>query len=285
MELIPKVTTDNPLTLSMAEESEIERNLRANHPGVRRSGRNRDKISTLHLRRLHQLFWQTETHSDEDFGSKRQKLSDFSHSCKKLTLNQLHWSPNIYTVDGFLSESELTYLETESEKSIFKKSFVDTDEQKSVVDTEQRTSTFLSLTKLANAKVASIERKAADLLGVSTLAIEPLQLVRYRQGQFFGIHHDLGSLFDDGSVELPPRQPWTRRRLVTIFCYLNDLSDGGCTHFPACGDLRVRPKRGRAVVFCNILENGMPDPRTIHAGEPVTGITTKLGLNIWCCEE
>jgi prolyl 4-hydroxylase len=209
---------------------------------------------------------------------------------KKYTLEQVHSSPNIYTIDDFLSESELLYLENASEQFKFEKSFVDTVDQKSILDTNHRTSTFLSLTKLGNSKIVSIEHKAAELLGVTTPSLEPLQLVRYRPGQFFGVHHDLGSLFDDGSVELPPRQPWVRRRLGTIFCYINDLEvqegggGGGCTHFPACGDLRVQPKRGRAVVFCNILENGMPDPSTIHEGEPVTGNTIKLGLNIWCCE-
>jgi prolyl 4-hydroxylase len=238
------------------------------------------------LRRLRELFWQESAART----SKHRKLNVSDKNTpikfKKYTLERVHSSPNIYTIDDFLSESELLYLEHASQQFKFEKSFVDTVDQKSILDANHRTSTFLSLTKSGNAKIASIERKAADLLGVATPSLEPLQLVRYRQGQFFGVHHDLGSLFDDGSVELPPRQPWTRRRLVTIFCYINDLeAEGGCTHFPACGDLRVRPKRGRAVVFCNIFENGMPDPSTIHEGEPVTGDTIKLGLNIWCCEE
>ena len=218
-----------------------------------------------------------------------------------MTLNQVYASPNIYIMDGFLSEAELLYLERVSEQFPFQQSFVDTLDQKSILDVEQRTSTFLSLSKLENATVASIERKAADLFGVSLPSIEPLQLVRYQKGQFFGIHHDLGSLFVDGSVELPPRQPWSRRRLATLFCYINDIKPesiadtnvgeksgggggGGCTFFPACEELRIPPKRGRAVLFCNILETGMPDPRAIHAGEPVTCDTVKLGLNIWCCE-
>ena len=249
------------------------------------------------MRRFHQLFWQESPFLLTHSSLKRRKLNDcHSRSLKfrKIPLDQVYTSPNIYTIDGFLSETELLYLERVSEQFPFQQSFVDTPDQKSIRDVEQRTSTFLSLTKLGNATVASIERKAADLLGVSLPSIEPLQLVRYQKGQFFGIHHDLGSLFVDGSVELPPRQPWARRRLATLFCYLNDIKSdadgdtggggGGCTFFPACGDLRIRPKRGMAVLFCNILETGMPDPKTIHAGEPVTGDTVKLGLNIWCCE-
>lgn len=80
--------------------------------------------------------------------------------------------------------------------------------------------------------------------------------------------------------------------------------------------LRVYPVAGRAVVFSNVLSSGVPDPRVIHAGEPVivsrnNSVTNtmypdmkchsatqassskideyycskiKYGLNIWICE-
>lgn len=75
--------------------------------------------------------------------------------------------------------------------------------------------------------------------------------------------------------------------------------------------LRVYPVAGRALIFSNILASGVPDPRTIHAGEPVivsshdnlmhktdlgmknvstsksnagNRATSKYGLNIWICE-
>lgn len=76
--------------------------------------------------------------------------------------------------------------------------------------------------------------------------------------------------------------------------------------------LRIYPVAGRAVVFSNVLASGIPDPSTIHAGDPVIvsrnetveikishGIPatssskskskvdhcmTKYGLNIWICE-
>lgn len=191
-------------------------------------------------------------------------------------------------VDNFLTEADLVRCEQVIQKSSFKKSFVDNPETNDrLVDTDHRTSTFVSLPKQADSKVAAMERKSADLLGISIGQMEPLQLVRYRQDQFFGVHHDLGIFNDDdASVELPAKQTFCKRRLATIFCYLNDVSDGGCTYFPACKDLRVQPKRGRAVLFCNILENGDADPLTIHAGEPVRGKgNVKYGLNIWGCEE
>ena len=116
----------------------------------------------------------------------------------------------------------------------------------------------------------------------------------------FNVHHDLGDYDDEtGLVELPPKSLFSKRRIVTIFCYLNDVDHGhgGETAFPSCplsspGDdgpadaervLKIRPHPGRAVIWSNVLPNGQPDPRTVHAGLPVErGI--KYGLNIWITE-
>jgi prolyl 4-hydroxylase len=108
--------------------------------------------------------------------------------------------------------------------------------------------------------------------------IEPLQLVRYLPGQFFNIHHDMGDLMDNDEVKLPKKHLAVKRRLVTVFFYLNTLEP----------DQGVQPKRGRVVIFSNLTADGLPDPRTIHAGEPVVSQETgfaKYGLNLWICEE
>jgi prolyl 4-hydroxylase len=156
----------------------------------------------------------------------------------------------------------------------------------------------MAFRKLHDSKVASLEQRIADWLGCWVHQIEAIQLVRYLPGEFFGIHHDMGELMEDDQVTLPPKDVAVKRRLVTIFCYLNTLEEdqGGCTHFPECDHLRVRPEKGRAVIWSNVTFEGLPDPRTIHEGERVvTGTSTllnknndkliKYGLNIWVCEE
>jgi hypothetical protein len=52
------------------------------------------------------------------------------------------------------------------------------------VDREHRTSTFLSFDKQQDSKIAAIEKRASELLGCwSSVTVEPLQLVRYTEGQ------------------------------------------------------------------------------------------------------
>ena len=154
-------------------------------------------------------------------------------------MNQVFCAPNIYIIDDFLSPKELKYLHQVISERQFQQSYVDNDKGESV---------------------GLCPRHFGSLLS----------------GQFFGLHHDMGDYDEQsGEVALPPKTVVAKRRLVTIFCYLNDFPPdaGGCTWFPSCNDLRVQPKAGRAVVFCNVTAEGLPDPRTIHAGEAVVAAT------------
>jgi prolyl 4-hydroxylase len=265
-------------------------------------------------------------------------------SSKRIQLSRACSIPPIYVIDDFLTASELEYFQSKIKSIPFEKSFVDNmdfekkgeqqdsteyhdgnkndtsplmdlkktghkRQRRTMVDTHHRTSTFFSFRKLHDSRISALESRVADFLGCWVHQIEAIQLVRYLPGQFFGVHHDLGDLLENDQVTLPPKHLAVKRRLVTIFCYLNTLEtdQGGCTHFPKCNGLRVRPQMGRAVLWCNITADGLPDPRTIHAGEPVLAETTrttsdgkpntkqhadtssndtvKYGLNIWICEE
>lgn len=273
-------------------------------PPPRRSKRDTNRIvlassrnGSLPYQRMENLFFdetvtklRSEKEKDQQSGVVR---------VSKMHLKRVYTAPNIYVIDDFLTAADLRFLSLviQQDQQRFQRSYVD-NENSTLLDDTHRTSTFLSFAKQENAKVAALEQRAAALMGYySTDQIEPLQLVRYLPGQFFGVHHDMGDLDEDTKqVALPHKNVLVKRRLVTIFCYLNDLpvEAGGCTYFPECSNLKVKPKKGRAVVFCNVTKEGLPDPRTVHAGDPVVSSgheskkgessNVKYGLNIWVCE-
>lgn len=245
--------------------------------------------AAIFYRRLHDLFF---------CKNKFEYLSS-----KRMKLKQVRVNPPIYVIDDFLTPAELEYFDKKiAARCPFEKSFVDNmdfenkdkdgkkRQRRTIMDTTHRTSTFFGFRKLHDSKISALERRIAEVLGCWVHQIEALQLVRYLPGQFFGIHHDMGDLLSDDDVSLPKKQLGVKRRLVTIFCYLNTLehTEGGCTHFPAV-NLKVKPIKGRAVLFSNITSEGLPEPRTIHAGESVQAVpgkdVVKYGLNIWICEE
>jgi len=69
--------------------------------------------------------------------------------------------------------------------------------------------------------------------------------------------------------------------MLTLFLYLNDVEEGGGTHFPLL-DITIQPKKGNAVIWPSVLDDKpeMKDPRTDHEALPViNGI--KYGANAW----
>ena len=68
---------------------------------------------------------------------------------------------------------------------------------------------------------------------------------------------------------------------MTVFLYLNDVEAGGGTHFSKLG-ITVKPKRGRALLWPNVLDDSPNerDVRTMHEALPVEkGV--KYGANAW----
>lgn len=137
--------------------------------------------------------------------------------------------------------------------------------------------------------------------------IEPLQLVRYAQGEEYHFHTDWfapGSTVETGHAGVPRGG----NRVSSFFVYV-DVSDdlvGGGTNFPKLAapageewceyvecdsewekGVTFRAVEGNAVFWTNLVEgpDGVKkgDGRVLHAGLPVLK-GSKLGLNMWSKE-
>lgn len=108
-----------------------------------------------------------------------------------------------------------------------------------------------------DAVVAELIKRIAAIAGLPASHAEPLGVLRYGPGQEYRPHYDYYT--DD----LHKAQ-----RTVTVFVYLNDVTEGGGTDFPRL-QVKVDPARGKAVKFLNCGPDGKPDPDTLHAGLPV----------------
>ena len=77
-------------------------------------------------------------------------------------------------------------------------------------------------------------------------------------------------------------------RFATILFYLNDDMEGGETSFPlwlnaeTTEELKVKPERGKAVLFYSLLPDGNYDERSMHAAMPVTkGEKVCISIQCW----
>jgi len=113
--------------------------------------------------------------------------------------------------------------------------------------------------------VSKIRARIDDLVGINSSFGESVQGQRYTAGQYFKTHADW---FGPKSPAYQAQKAHGGQRAFTAMAYLNDVPDGGETDFPQL-DIAIKPRQGVLLVWNNMLENGMPNPRTAHAGNPV----------------
>eukprot|EP00746_Dinoflagellata_sp_MGD_P163186 gnl/MRDRNA2_/MRDRNA2_91092_c0_seq1.p1 gnl/MRDRNA2_/MRDRNA2_91092_c0~~gnl/MRDRNA2_/MRDRNA2_91092_c0_seq1.p1 ORF type:complete len:483 (-),score=85.60 gnl/MRDRNA2_/MRDRNA2_91092_c0_seq1:41-1489(-) len=181
---------------------------------------------------------------------------------------QVHKNPAIYIVPCFIEDDEIQHLIGLAERAwvpstvgrgVYKTG--DVNEDLKNTKSNNRTSYSCMLRSSETAQVTHVEYRLAALAKMDIQYLERLNMVRYYPGQYFNEHHD-------GNF-----------RPKTVFIYLNDLEDeeGGETMFTNLG-VQIKPRKGCAVMWSNLDEDGKQDDRMIHRGvAPLSGV--KYGVN------
>lgn len=104
--------------------------------------------------------------------------------------------------------------------------------------------------------IHALNRRLAAISDTAWDQGEPLLILRYSPGQQYRSHLD----YVPGMAN---------QRFKTALVYLNSDCEGGETTFVKAG-LKIRPRKGNAIVFRNTLPDGRADPMSEHAGLPVT---------------
>ncbi|KAI9029333.1 hypothetical protein DFJ74DRAFT_657906 [Hyaloraphidium curvatum] len=188
--------------------------------------------------------------------------------------------PYVIVIDGFLTDSEIEHAMKLGMPGLQQSGqFHGDEETKKAFDASYRTSSTSYLSKSADPIVTCIERRVASFSGYDVRNFESLQFLRYEIAQEYKWHWDY---FPKGYAAWDAEIAKNGQRTVTFFLYLNDLPGpdaGGETAFQTL-NIKVQPKRGRAVFWYDTLPDGEGDARTYHAGLPVKE-GTKYAINAW----
>lgn len=174
---------------------------------------------------------------------------DLPHSVEKLSDK-----PRIFRVVEFLSSDECSELITTAHPLISRSKVVGGH-------SFDRTSSSCHLHK---STCTVLVRKVLRLLkNSSTTHMELPQVARYLVNEKYNAHYDspepIHTAFHQNGGA----------RSVTILCYLNDVEQGGETEF--CNlNLRIKPRRGDAIVFFPTHADGSIDHDTLHAALPMS---------------
>jgi prolyl 4-hydroxylase len=182
-----------------------------------------------------------------------------------LELEVISTHPRAFIIDDFLSEFESEEIIRTAEPMIHQSQVGDGDGGGARVDST-RTSWNAWLKRDSSPVISTLHRRAADLLNFdekimySSRNSEDLQVVHYVNGQKYDSHHDWGV------------SGYPESRYITLLLYLTEPEVGGETSFPKAADglgIKVKPKKGMAMLFYNLLEDGNGDELSLHAALPV----------------
>ena len=182
--------------------------------------------------------------------------------------------PIIYVVDDFISEDECQEFINCSKDKLQPATVVGLKEELKLKD---RTNEFAWLEHHANDSIHEVSKRLSILVQMPIRNAEMFQVVHYESGTEYKPHFDS---FDQ-STELGKKY-WEPggQRMITALIYLNDVEDGGATYFPEL-NISINPKKGNVLVFHNtISETTNINPRSLHAGMPVTS-GEKWAANLW----
>ena len=182
--------------------------------------------------------------------------------------------PIIYVVDDFISEDECQEFINCSKDKLQPATVVGLKEEQKLQD---RTNEFAWLEHHANESIHEVSKRLSILVQMPIRNAEMFQVVHYESGTEYKPHFDS---FDQ-STELGKKY-WEPggQRMITALIYLNDVADGGATYFPEL-NISINPKKGNVLVFHNtISETTNINPRSLHAGMPVTS-GEKWAANLW----
>lgn len=114
--------------------------------------------------------------------------------------------------------------------------------------------------------ISRIDRKLALAAETPQDCAEDVVVLHYKPGERYFPHCDS---FHPDLPEQAAEIDLKGQRIRTILVYLNEDYESGETHF-LHADKKVKGKRGEAIVFENVTEDGAPDERAVHEGLPVT---------------
>jgi prolyl 4-hydroxylase len=185
-------------------------------------------------------------------------------------ISTLHRDPDVLLIDKFLTNDECERLIAKARPHLVP-SLVKNEGTGAVEQDMTRTSTD---TNVPQREVPSVVNKIAAMANCAHEQLEIVQILRYTKGQFFLPH-------TDGFMGPTTACGFERSgRLVTIFCYLNDVPAGGESRFPLL-NVSVPPRKGSAVVHFPTTTGFEEDLRTEHEGSVADHEKWLLATWVW----
>lgn len=157
-----------------------------------------------------------------------------------------------------------------------------------------------------------LDDRVQSLTRINKTHTEMLQVLRYREGEYYGAHID--QMNPQTFADLPPRkreihqktlENWEyghKNRFATVFWYLNTVAkehDGGTAFLRSDGHsfdeeednstefcrnpkiLKIQPEEGTVLLWYTLFANGASDPDSMHGACPILAKSGEQNVEKW----
>lgn len=181
--------------------------------------------------------------------SKPKKEIQIERDTQEYTLAQISETPRIFLVENFLSQDECDHF-----IQLAKPNLVQEDEQ---------SPPFSAILKTGKDKILTrVEKRIAKLTKTPVENGEAFHVTQYKDKQQYMLDWDYLWRTPEAL------QSNTKQYEASIVIYLYDTEEGGETIFPYANK-SIKPVKGSAVLYYNLLPNGECDPMSLHGTAPV----------------
>jgi prolyl 4-hydroxylase len=217
---------------------------------------------------------------------------------RTVTLETLSLIPLVLSVSGFLSDEECDFIQTTAAPTMEYSEVTLMDKDVGRPASDFRTSQTGFLQDGNDPMLRDIDFRTASLTRLPINHQEHVQVLRYGLDEKYDSHHDYfdPQLYKNDPATLNLINNGRRNRFATVFWYLSDVEKGGETVFPrfnrrrelsmkdCSGGLKVKPEKGKVIIFYSMMPNGKVDPYSLHGACPVeSGL--KWAGNKWIWNE
>jgi prolyl 4-hydroxylase len=217
---------------------------------------------------------------------------------RQVRLTTLSLRPLVLFVDGFLTDRECDAIRQRAAPTMRYSQVALMDHDAGRPATDFRTSQTTFLPSKQDGLLMDVDDRVASLVRMSKTHQEPVQVLRYETGERYTHHADFfdPNLYANDKDTIELIKDGARNRMVTVFWYLSDVAEGGETIFPrAFGKrelsqddcetgLKVKPEKGKVILFYSMGANGQTDDMSIHGACPVKN-GVKWAGNKWVWNE
>jgi len=213
-----------------------------------------------------------------------------------VVMETLSLRPLVFSIDNFLTVDECDYIQNNAAPHMKSSGVSLMDKDKGKEATNWRTSKTYFMASKGHSVLQAIDDRVAHLTRVPKSHQELVQVLRYGEHEKYDAHHDYFDprLYSKDARTLSMTSNGKVNRMATVLWYLSDIDGGGETIFPQFGGLtpprrndqcdiglKVKPKKGKVIMFYSLTPDGHGDKNSLHGSCPVEGIKNKWAANKW----